>query len=79
MSTKMTQLLPCKCGEQEHIYFKNIYNGRRGEDVYIVECQRCGDMVSGICPRYDYGTEKLSVAWNTHVTEGVKDEHQDDD
>ena len=61
------KLKPCPfCGEKEEIYLGKFYNpttwwdsGARGEDCYVVCCEKCGANVK------EDGEEAVREKWNT--------------
>ena len=62
---ELEQLSPCECGEHEHIYIKRVYMSFNN-DVWVVECQRCGNIVPVVSREYD--SEKFVTAWNAWIS-----------
>lgn len=60
----MDTLLPCpKCEESQNVFFKAIYNGFSGYQVWIVECAQCGYLVP-IASSRPGSLDTLTSEWN---------------
>lgn len=63
------ELLPCGCGELEYVHIKVVAHIRKGI-VGVVECQRCGEVVSFVSigtAFQDEFTDDAYMAWNRRI------------